>query len=221
MNFAKGWMLGLIAGTVGAIAWAVTIVYANMEIGYLAWGIGGLVGFCVAYGHRGGGASAGAMAVLIAVLSICAGKYVGSYWQVERAFGADFGGVDFADGPMTDEQQISLLADQFFADAAEEGKYVDFEPADSDNIEDAYPAEIWASAKEAWTAMPPAEREAQAAANRESVQAFAASFKSQMAWRAFMDSFGMIDVIFLVLGIATAWRLASADGINETAAPAV
>ena len=74
----RGILFGLIAGIVGAAAWVGIGVGANAEAGFVAWGIGGLVGFAVAFGvplHEEGVAS-GVVAVMISVLAIIAGKYL-------------------------------------------------------------------------------------------------------------------------------------------------
>lgn len=72
----NGIIAGLIAGAAGAAAWAAIAFYANLEIGYLAWGIGAFVGYVIATVGRSPSPTAGVVAVLITIASICAGKYV-------------------------------------------------------------------------------------------------------------------------------------------------
>lgn len=75
------WILGgSIGGVLGMLAWGGIIYAADREIGWVAWGIGALVGFGVGVtaGDNGGELS-GIIAVVISLLSIFAGKVFG-YW---------------------------------------------------------------------------------------------------------------------------------------------
>ncbi|MEZ6096102.1 MAG: hypothetical protein R3C03_18070 [Pirellulaceae bacterium] len=67
---------GLAAGLMGAAIWAAIAYFANVEIGYVAVGIGFLVGFVIAQtGPNGTGPAIGA--VLITVLAF-GGRQVGN-----------------------------------------------------------------------------------------------------------------------------------------------
>jgi hypothetical protein len=73
------WIIGgSIGGVLGMLAWGGIIYAADREIGWVAWGIGALVGFgvAVAAGDNGGELS-GIIAVAISLLSIFAGKVFG------------------------------------------------------------------------------------------------------------------------------------------------
>ncbi len=64
---------GLISAMLGAVAWGLLTWATQWEIGYLAWAIGGIVGFGVA--RLGGrGPTMAVMAALLAALSIFGGK---------------------------------------------------------------------------------------------------------------------------------------------------
>jgi len=67
-------IVGAVAGgAVGAAVWAVIAWKLDMEIGYVAWGIGFLVGF-VAVLCGGSGKVNGVMCAIVALLSIFGGK---------------------------------------------------------------------------------------------------------------------------------------------------
>lgn len=67
---------GVVAGLVGAAVWGAVAYFLDMELGLLAWGIGGLVGFAVgATAQEDAGPSTGILAVVLSVLSIMGGKY--------------------------------------------------------------------------------------------------------------------------------------------------
>ena len=42
---------GLIGGAIGAAVWAGVVAVTQYEIGWIAWGVGGLVGYAVAAGN--------------------------------------------------------------------------------------------------------------------------------------------------------------------------
>jgi hypothetical protein len=75
-------------GALGALVWAAIAYYAQMEIGYVAWGVGALVGFASAFG--GGGTTNGVLCAAIALLSIFAGKML----AVRAAVGDGLGQVE-------------------------------------------------------------------------------------------------------------------------------
>ena len=65
----------LVAGALGAAAWAGLSIFANFEVGYLAWGVGGLVGLAaVKFGGRGTPMAVAAAA--ISLLAIFGGKII-------------------------------------------------------------------------------------------------------------------------------------------------
>ena len=69
------------AGLVGAVGWALLLVLASYEIGWLAWGIGGLVGWAAVRAGGRGQVLAGA-AALVTVLAIFGGKMLGYALQI-------------------------------------------------------------------------------------------------------------------------------------------
>ena len=79
---AKAIVFGIAAGVLGAIVWAAIAHFAQVEIGYVAWAIGGLVGVAACLGG-GGGASNGILCAVITLVSIFAGKML----AVRASFG--------------------------------------------------------------------------------------------------------------------------------------
>ncbi len=62
------------AAAVGAVAWAALSIYLNYEYEFIAWVIGGLIGYATIK-VGGSGQSMGILAAIITVLSIFCGKY--------------------------------------------------------------------------------------------------------------------------------------------------
>ncbi|MBK9118091.1 MAG: hypothetical protein IPM18_00570 [Phycisphaerales bacterium] len=77
-------VFAVLGALVGALAWALVAFYASVEIGYLAWGIGGLVGVAAAWAG-GRGVPLGITCAVLALASIFMGKLVAMQWSVEHA----------------------------------------------------------------------------------------------------------------------------------------
>jgi phosphate/sulfate permease len=75
---------GGIAGLLGAAIWASISYFFNYEIGWIAWGIGAMVGGGVVMGG-GKGNGAALIACLITVLSICGGKIAGIHFAIQSS----------------------------------------------------------------------------------------------------------------------------------------
>ena len=218
---------GLVAGLLGAACWAAVAYYMNVEIGWLAWGIGAAVGAATLAGGSLGesssdaGANSGAIlgfvAVVITALSICAGKFavVEIYLQKEmQAFNneseAQLGGIG-------DEELTSWLADsigqQTHGDAWRD-QYewpADVEPSTASTKAE-YPKELWAEAEKSWSEMAEDQRtefrETVLTQIRENMDAFAQDQLAGARQEAFMGSFGGMDLLFFGLALVTAWRIA-------------
>jgi hypothetical protein len=78
-GFPKWILAGSIGGAIGAAVWAAISYFANAEVGYVAWGIGFIVGFMVRLvaGEKEEGLAPGLTAALIAVVAVLGGKYAG------------------------------------------------------------------------------------------------------------------------------------------------
>lgn len=95
-NFLIYTASGLVGGAIGAAVWG-GIVYATQhEIGWIAWGLGLLVGFCVrlASANHHDGFLPGIVAAIISVGSICAGKFLAASLFDGVKFEDMFGGMD-------------------------------------------------------------------------------------------------------------------------------
>ncbi|MDQ2987127.1 MAG: hypothetical protein M3R13_10485 [Armatimonadota bacterium] len=75
----------IVAAVVGAVVWALLAKYSGFEIGYVAWGIGAAIGYL---SNRLGskGAANGVLCAALALVSIGAGKILGSMWTVQQDF---------------------------------------------------------------------------------------------------------------------------------------
>ena len=80
------------AAVAGGALWAFIIIFAELEIGIIAWGIGGLSGFLVLLCSRGRkGVSQQVIAVVSSLIAITAGKYFALYYFFKQAVAAELG----------------------------------------------------------------------------------------------------------------------------------
>src|SRR5262245_18226819 len=81
MHMLGGILGGSVGGLLGAAIWVAVAFWGRYELGWIAWGIGGLAGMGVYLGgRRQGGITAGGTAVALAVSSVLLGK-----WGAARA----------------------------------------------------------------------------------------------------------------------------------------
>jgi len=73
-----------VGGGAGALIWGAIVYFTHYEVGYVAWAVGGLIGFCVrvAAGDMND-TFAGIIAAVGSVFSILAGKVLGAYFIVQ------------------------------------------------------------------------------------------------------------------------------------------
>jgi len=188
------------AGIAGALAWGAVVHFTNYEIGYLAWGIGALIGWAAGFmGARGKTASIAA--AVIALVSIVGGRYLG---------------LTLSMGSITDEARAGLSADMF---AEYQRDATDWSGVDA--TDDAAVRAFMVT--HAWAEEPvPAEDLAGFKTDTAPLLAWMhASNPSLEQWRdrlvesldtsidleVMKSSFSAIDLLFAFLGISTAYGL--------------
>lgn len=220
----RGLVAGVLAGIAGAAAWAAVAYYANLEIGYLAWGIGFLVGLAVAAVGQSPGAPAGALAVAITLLSILGGKYA-SVDMMLRAELQKMTDAEVSLGPQDFEEDamIGNIAYEIAEQREEAGETIawpDYDKEDENlTAEATFPPAIWREAKQQWTSKTPDEQLQLREEASENAKAMMGAFQDQMVasarGEAFTASFGVLDLVFFGLAVATAWGIANNGSIGD------
>jgi hypothetical protein len=86
---------GLVAAIAGGVAWALIVKASDYEVGFVAWGIGFLVGTAIVFATRGAkGRPLQIVAVVLALVGILLGKYLTYALIVQEdieAFGESIG----------------------------------------------------------------------------------------------------------------------------------
>ncbi len=202
--------LGVAAGLLGAAVWAAIVYFFQLEIGWLAWGVGLLVGVAVLFGNEGHKTkTAGLLAAIIAALSVVVGKYA-----AVKAFVADTDSVlaeTVEKLDADDEFAVSYIADEVAADMEMNGQTLDW-PGDTLPMEPTaqmhYPANVWAVAQARWDSMGPGGQEEYKAQVVNNLQENIALFQDMVVMESFKGSFGGMDLLFFGLAIVTAFQIA-------------
>ena len=71
----------IIGGIAGALVWGAIAKFLQIEVGYVAWGVGLAVGF-LSYAFGGRGMANGILCAIVALASIYAGKVLAVKWTV-------------------------------------------------------------------------------------------------------------------------------------------
>lgn len=227
MNVLKMAIGGALAGLIGAVIWAAIGYFTGLEIGWIAWGIGMLVGIgvrvvgsqeiaCFDKTQRkmvrsrvgAEGPLAGMVAAVLAVVSVLAGKYalVHLFPAAPAASLEDY---------LEDDTMISSIADEIVVEHESQGRAVSW-PAGV-NAEEAYegadyaPA-IWTEAESRWNALPEEERANLKKAHAELIGMALGNMEGAES-AVFLSSFGVFDLLWFGLAAATAFKLgASVSG---------
>lgn len=210
MNPITGSAIGAgIAGVVGAAVWA-GIAYAfHIEIGWIAWGIGALVGLGAAVGAAGNADTrTGTLAAVIAVASIVGGKYAAVEFSLNHA-------VTEIAGKVSTQDAINQITDEILKENADAGKKLKW-PAgkDSDNWENSadLPPGIWDQACKRWADAGESDKQARLDGLRQQRAALVGAIAGSMKKDSFLKSFSLFDIIFGFLAIATAFKIGSGTG---------
>ena len=199
----KALLFGGVAAVVGAAAWALLLIFANVEHGALAWGVGGLIGFAVVKGG-GYGQMLAVSAAVLAVLSIGSGKHISYTHFVGKA-------VDESAQQLTSEMHAEIAQDA--KDWAALGaaptdeqieKYVLDHNYDADSIE-TFRAELLPMIE--WFRDEQPSLEQWRDRQRGELEEYFANEYSFVAY--LKEDFHLFDIVFVILGLATAFGLVS------------
>lgn len=209
MRLLIGAGAGLVAGVIGAAVWAAIAYYGDVEIGWIAWGIGAAVGFAVAVGTGGiGGATPGAIAVVLAGASVLCGKYAASAMYVDEMIGEHHVVVD-------EEVALTYICDSLLQEAAEAGDPItwpDGGDVDGGFTKREYPAALWSEAESLYASWSPDEQDAYRADIQAMIDGMEAQYAEVAREEGFMASFSVFDLLWGFLALGTAFKLAFSGG---------
>ncbi|MEQ9455489.1 MAG: hypothetical protein RLN76_12965 [Phycisphaeraceae bacterium] len=223
---AKGMIAMILAGVVGAAVWAGIVYGTGYEIGWVAWGIGLLVGGATAFAM---GDQANAMTGLIAVIVTCASITMGKIISVEIVIEQEKGyGITEVLEPELErlrsdtEYVVSYIADDVVTEKLMNGEALNWPSGEMPEFPERrsdYPSDVWFEAQSRWTGMSAEEQDAfrqTLIANRTSdYEADVELFVESVREEGVMAMFSLMDILFYGLAIVTAYKLGSGNGAAE------
>jgi hypothetical protein len=211
---------GALAGFLGAMIWAGISYFTGFEIGWIAWGIGGMVGLGCVWGGKGSSNLLGLTAVVITLLSILAGKYAAVELSIRNEIGSEEEVLQNALAALQDDEVVvSYLADEIIEEQEARGETIKWpsgvNPEETSHQQD-YPPAIWSKAASRWKEMPPEEQEEYREQLADQVRANVQAFMGNISSYGFLYSFGLMDLLFFGLAVTTAFKIAARGSAHDT-----
>lgn len=206
-----GGFCGVIGGAIGAAVWAAISYFTGFEIGWIACGIGALVGFGMALGSRGeAGIAGGVVAAVIALLSVGAGKYAAVQFSVSKLTSEVSANLHFSD-----DDAKAYMADQLVTERESKGETLKWPDGmtsdDAEKLAD-YPVVVVKDVEKRWKGMSPEAAKQYTAQAEEQAKAQMKVAFASLGQTAFERSFGLFDILWAVLAVLGAFKIGSGDG---------
>ena len=208
IDFPKWLLFGVVAASVGGAVWVGLSYFLNVEVGYLAWGIGFLAGVGVRYAAGDSeGFLPGAAAVIAAVGVVAFSKYMAVSLAVNAMF-AGFVPGDVPDYANDRDAAVVRWADTLLKARDPDGLGADLDWPPGQSYETArrpedYPPALAAEAGESWDGLSDGARRSMIADWSETPDADAV--KQEL----FFAQFGIFDLLWFGLAAFTAFGLGS------------
>lgn len=208
MKLIVGLIGSVIGGIIGAAIWAAVAYYAHVEMAWIAIGVGVLAGVGMALGVKDEGSYlSGGLAAVVALLAICAGKYI----TVEMILSNVVKESNIAEQMKVTESDAQLyMANQLIEEAQAEGKTLKWpggkEPEEGIQSEKDVPVAIWKDVQARWKSMDDAGHTQYV--DSVQTQYDQAMNKTMDAAReeGFMASFDVIDAVFILIAVVGAFK---------------
>lgn len=203
-------LAGSVAAFLGALLWKLIAVKFNFELGIIAWFIGGAVGFSAAmFGSKG--QTAGIVCGILTLLAILGGKYLAmDSFQSELVTSLSSSNALYSEEMQELYDQEVIAAKAFANESLDEDSLrqfmLDYEYTDSLQVDDISLEEI-SYFKD--NIQPRLEMIELSSPGFEQwiEDGFQAQIKNMSTIELIKEDFDFIDIIFLILGIGTAFRL--------------
>lgn len=187
---------GVVAVGCGAV-WALIAVYTGYEVGWLAWGLGGLVGLAMIAVGREKSASLGTAAVTMALIGLLVGKLLILPWSVSDA------AKDLAKDDI-------ILSAMLAAEMAEKGDVDEELEAwrQSNPLDEDLPPELEDNLEAVFTAAADRVSKMSDAQKKELAQRIAEKIVSEMTLKERLEAtVSWWDALWVLFALGTAWSI--------------
>ncbi len=216
MNIGRWIIAGAIGGAVSAGIWTAIAYSTGYEIGWIAWFVGVIVGFCVRLAAGDDeGYGPGLTAVGIAVLALIIGKYATVSLLVDKELGAAVGAMP----QVTAENfQLGLCKEvvQEWTDAKKKMKWLPGKNAEVAKELLDYPQAARDEAKKRWDAKPAEEQQKLIAERQKVLDEITRTLLAGAKTEVFKSSFNGYDILFFILAIVSAFKVGSGMQSDES-----
>lgn len=188
-------LVGAGVGLLGGIAWAAIVALTDYELGYVAWGIGALIGYAMARSTPQRSTELALIAAVIAITSLLVGKVLIQHFVTGPAFRQTLRDSPEAVGAAAAwglrEEHAFPPPLQARLDSLSE----------TDTLPDALWEEMVAAGHEHARTLPDTER-------TQLAEYYAATIGASVGpWQQLRWGFSLWDLLWFGLAISTAWRL--------------
>ncbi len=196
---------GAISAIVGGVAWAAIVALAHVELGWLAWGIGFLVGLAMARMTTARGPGPGALAAVLAAAGLLIGKGLIVAFVTQPSLARD---IQADETWMAEAAAYELQTSrQLPADVHERLDALAYE----DTIPDSLWQDILAAGAAYADSVGPAERQ------RIASQYAALLLSNADPLAVFLGQMTVWDFLWFALAIITAWKIMARAGLRVRA----
>ena len=202
---------GTIAAIIGAAAWAALAFFGGIEVAYLALGIGFIVGLGVSAGSKSGGFGAAIVAVVLTVLSLVGGKYAAVALAVNEM------DSQLPAFEMKDDGVKMRIANISIKDSGQDPATLNYrngkDYTNAESLND-LPADIAMNAQKEFDLLTEDEVDGIKEEAEAEYHEFVSTLEAKITEKAFMDSFSPFDILFFLLAIITAGKIALSDVVD-------
>ena len=204
-----------VGALIGAAIWAGISIVTGYEVGIVAWGLGGLVGFGAAM-LKGEGLAVGALCAVLTLTSIFAGKMIATDWQIENEveeFIAETFNQEGYDIAVIEATLFAMLSEDEYPEFMLEFGYTAALDIDEITQEELNEFSSWAepAMREFNEEMPSYEdwRDTEVAETRAVVE------EEVSITDVVIDDLTVVDFVFAFLGMGTAFTMGASGGQRE------
>lgn len=203
----KGFIGALIGGVIGAAIWAAIAYFSGYELGIIAWLLGGVVGLGMALGAGDeSDTPTGVVAAMVAIGAIALGKFTAIHFLVER----DLNKMYAEEAPITLDDAKVYLAEQLVDEYTAAGKPLTWPEGmtyEEASVLTDYPTDLQKDVEARWATLSPDVHEQYRVAVEQFRVEGLSMAKSAIKDMAFKESFSMWDAIWILLAVATAFKV--------------